>query len=338
MGTLAYSELEDSVLHFDEKVKAGMTVDDQIKVITACHELFNRPKSYLGNGNSFYDMQPLEILLATSTRIWQLYDPQTIAKMPYTQAALLAYAGAHCEETPHIYTRILDVSDILSAEIRALFCVSRMMKCYGWTQTHRFFAQKFKLMTLQSFANGIPAPVYPPAFCRKNFYKNYSPSYGSKLPSALREAVAFDDPSRFGIALTMCNKQLSKNLLLYLIDESAKNILSKNINAIKQHLSFEEVVLYCASSLNPDIAVPLLDAIESAASGTIKNTVDIFGNNALWYLFYRTGHFGQALGDAEPIRTALLAAGCDPLQMNCLDLNYAAMEKAHRSLQQLAHS
>lgn len=84
-----------------------------------------------------------------------------------------------------------------------------------------------------------------------------------------------------------------------------------------------------------------MTAIERNEPGTIRNVKDIFGNNALWYTFYRTTNlnFYQSISakeDFEAISRFLLDNGVSPDAANCLDLTYSSMRKAQTTLSKIA--
>lgn len=152
------------------------------------------------------------------------------------------------------------------------------------------------------------------------------------------DSIAADNPAQFSIMLTMSNRQLSKKLLLHLINASAINILLGNFDAVARFLPIDVLTFYCASSLDQHLAVPLLKQIEKSIPGTLRNTQDIFGNNALWYLLYHewnsAGHpwHNERVASIESIEALLLKYGCDPDQPNCLDLTYSSIRTAQKEL------
>ena len=84
-----------------------------------------------------------------------------------------------------------------------------------------------------------------------------------------------------------------------------------------------------------------MTAIEGKEPGTIKNAKDIFGNNALWYTFYRSTNLNfyqstSAKEDFESISRFLLDNGVSPDAANCLDLTYSSMRKAQTTLSKIA--
>ena len=93
-----------------------------------------------------------------------------------------------------------------------------------------------------------------------------------------------------------------------------------------------------ASSLDQHLAVPLLKQIEKSIPGTLRNTQDIFGNNALWYLLYHDGNsaghpwHNERVASIESIEALLLKYGCDPDQPNCFDLTYSSIKTAQKEL------
>ena len=80
--------------------------------------------------------------------------------------------------------------------------------------------------------------------------------------------------------------------------------------------------------------------IDKSVPGTLRDARDIFGNNALWYLFYREGTGSRSWDDAAAPATAsiealLLEHGCDPDRPNCLELTYNVVKTARKALRDM---
>ena len=129
--------------------------------------------------------------------------------------------------------------------------------------------------------SGENDPLYPKTFSQRRFYRNFSSSYESQLPQKLAESINSDNVAQFNITLPLCNRQLSKNLVLHLLLRGVINILKAYLSAIDRFLSLEKTVLFCASSVPEPVATHLLSAIENATPDCMKKASDIFGNNTL---------------------------------------------------------
>lgn len=332
-------EIIEFVMNFDKVTAVKMPPQKQVKFIAEHLETFKRDILFERQIHStFGDM--LTTLFRTSYRIWNLYRPDFLATIPYEHQALLAEIGSNYHETSAIYGLILNSHDILPPESRALFCASRM-NGWQWPREKRFFAAEYNLMCLRNQDNGIASPGYPTTFCRHDFYQKYPSSFAEKVPQTIRDAVESDNCAQFGIALSLCNRQLSKNVLLYVLANHATNILAANLSSLKRYLPLDSLILYCASSIDVPAAIPLMTAIERNEPSTIRNAKDIFGNNALWYTFYRTTNlnFYQSISakeDFESISRFLLDNGVSPDEANCLDLTYSSMRKAQMALSKIA--
>lgn len=332
-------EIIEFVTNYDKVTAVKMPPQKQVKFIVEHLETFKSDiLSERQIHSTFGDM--LTTLFRTSYRIWNLYRPDFLATIPYEHQALLAEIGTNYHETSAIYGLIINSHDILPPESRALFCASRM-NGWQWPREKRFFSSKYNLMCLRNQDDRIATPEYPPAFCRHDFYQKYPSSFAEKIPQTIRDAVEADNLAHFGIALTLCCRQISKNLLLYALANNATNILIANLSLLKRYLPLDSLVLYCASSIDVSTAIPLMTAIEEIESGAIRNAKDIFSNNALWYTFYRSTNlnFYQSISqkeDLESISRFLLDNGVSPDAANCLDLTYSSMRKAQTTLSKIA--
>ena len=334
IGKMEQEEIFDLVLHYDERVNGGLSTEDQIAFLTHYHQELGYDYDLIRNpaNNRVCRFNPRDTLFRYSNQIWILYAPYNIIKVSLTGQAVLAQIGRDYPEAPSTYATIISSTATLPPETRALFCAARM-NGFAWNESSRFFYETYQLLDLRAQKLNLKRPEYPRAFCPKRFYRALHPSYVDALPDALRKAIGEDVPPRFSITLSICNKKLSSNLFLYLIRNEAKNILLANLQALKQFIPFTDLVLFSASSLHPRLALPLLNAMEAAEPGVIRNAADIFGNNALWYLLYRKANTWNDPGDGKPIEKALLESGCDPNQPNCLKLSYSDIVKAKEVLQ-----
>lgn len=327
----------DLIVHYDEAVNAGMSVADQVDFLTSNYKLLGETCGIYRdpiNRNVITNFRPLQFLFASTSHIWALYDPGVLKTLPYDRQVILAQIGSHHYETRFVYTKIVN-STTLPLKTRALFCAARMDGSV-WTEQPKFFENYYRFLCLGKQLHGEPEPDYPTTFSPRHFYRNLSPYYESHLPQKLAEAINSDNVAQFSIALALCNRQLSKNLILHLLRQQAINILTANLTAIDKFLSFEKTILFCASSVHEPVATSLLSAIESAAPDSIRNASDIFGNNALWYLFYREGsNRFSAPKQEKSIETLLIDAGCDPHHLNCIGLDYAATAAARQQLQRV---
>ena len=162
-------------------------------------------------------------------------------------------------------------------------------------------------------------------------------TFGDMLTTLFRTSYRIWNLYRPGFLATI---QYGHQALLAEIGH-ATNILIANISSLKRYLTLDSLVLYCVSSIDVPTAIPLMTAIEEKEPGTIKNAKDIFGNNALWYTFYRTTNLNfyqstSANEYFEALSRFLLDNGVSPDAANCLDLTYSSMRKAQIVLSKIA--
>lgn len=341
---LSIDEAVKTVLCFDNLVREGMTTKEQIDFLIDNHAQLDEDYSIGGEKRTvllsdgrYHTFRPLSTLFDSSAFVWDIYRPENLVDLTTQQLATLARIHDTRSDIPVQYQTIVEATHILPRTARAIFCAIQM-RGYRWTEDRRIFANRYKQMYYQAFTNGNPLPEYPRGFCKRRFYDKFSSSYASKLPQTLIDSIAADNPAQFSIMLTMSNRQLSKNLLLHLMNASAINILLGNFDAVARFLPIDALTFYCASSLDQHLAVPLLKQIEKSIPGTLRNTQDIFGNNALWYLLYHEGNlaghpwYNKRVASIATIEALLLEYGCDPDLPNCLDLTYNSIRAAQKEL------
>lgn len=338
MDSYSQEEIIDFVLNFDKVTAVRMAFKDQVEFIVThfdeLHDICIKRTEY------FFPQNMLKTLFKTSCRIWNLYRPEFLSTIPYEHQAILAEIGTAYDKTSDIYGLIQNSPDILRPESRALFCAARM-RGYRWQDEQPLFSTEYTLMCLRNQERGVACPEYPSALRHNSFYKRFPSSFAANLPLTLVDAIEADNIAQFAIALSLCNRQLSKNLLLYALANHATNILIANLTSLKRNLPSDSLILHCASSVEVSTAIPLLAAIEKEEPGIIKNTKDIFGNNALWYIFSRhTDIHNQSDSeneDAERLERFLLSVGVSPDAPNCLELTYSSMRKAQVALSRISN-
>ena len=341
---LSIDDAVKTVLSFDNLVREGMTTSEQIGFLIDNHAQLDEDYSIGGEKRTvllsdgrYHTFRPLSTLFDSSAFAWNIYRPENLVDLTIQQLATLARIHDSRSDIPVQYQTIVEATHILPRAARALFCAIQM-RGFLWTEDRRIFANRYKQKYYLALTNGKPLPEYPSGFCKRRFYGKFSSSYASKLPQTLIDAIAADNPAQFSIMLTMSNRQLSKNLLLHLINAGAINILLGNFDAVARFLPIDTLTFYCASSLDQHLAVPLLKQIEKVIPGTLRNAQDIFGNNALWYLLYQEGNSADHTGrnyrvsSSESIEALLLEHGCNPNQANCLDLTYNSIRVAQKEL------
>ena len=364
---LSQTEAIETAFDFNNRIKRGMTISEQIDFLVDNFFVLNdlywdvvkagradgwcpvRRPCRLGE----HAFSPTKILFQTAPLVWDVYRPENLVGLSPRQLAALAILGASIWNTApgdfaymnygyvERYRALVGASHILPPETRAFFFAGKLE---GWNiMVHQcYFDAEFQRLALIAEMHGKPGPRHPRGFNKRTFYKSFdfSPSCGSKLPPKLQEAIAADDPVRFGNALATHKRNPSKEMIINLVYKNAVHILLSNFGAVKRHVPLDELAFFCVSSLSRDMALPLLGRIEMSRPGTIRDTTDVFGNNLLWYVFFRKENFGHVhLIDgnkaAVPIESFLLEHGCDPDHFNCLELSYNAVKAARKELAKL---
>ncbi len=355
---LAKEEAVKIALDFDNHVRRGMTIAAQIDFLVDNYGTLSGDYKIQKPGTVDDDMQngwnggrsrfrPLGILFTISNLVWEVYRPENLVGLSPRHLTTLSNIGSGSWPSGlyYLFTKrfqtIVAASHILSPIVRAFFCAVRLSG-WDWRGNRHFFGAEFERLALLSEMSGEPRPEFPRCLTQRSFFGKTSLSFGLQLPLALQAAISTDNPARFGITMTMCNKQLSKNLLLHLFRMEAINIILANFDVVKRHIPLDELALFCASSLNLPMALPLLAEIEKSAPGTLRDARDIFGNNALWYLLYSSEKGYSYSSDDEDatdipkIEALLLEHGCDPDLPNCLELAYNTVKAARKELATIA--
>lgn len=80
------------------------------------------------------------------------------------------------------------------------------------------------------------------------------------------------------------------------------------------------------TEIGANATIPLVALLEKENPGLVKNSIDAFGHDALWYTLYQRDRFNRATEAArramDPLDRTLIEFGCDPDRANDLGLSY----------------
>jgi hypothetical protein len=88
----------------------------------------------------------------------------------------------------------------------------------------------------------------------------------------------------------------------------------------------QQLLFYVCANWNNDDTIPFIAMLEKDNPGLVKNTMDAFGHDALWYTLYQRDRFNRATTAArhalDPLDQTLIEFGCDPDRPNSIGLSY----------------
>ena len=165
-----------------------------------------------------------------------------------------------------------------------------------------------------------------------NTFTNYDFIFGNYEPPERMKSIPIDDPSTFRISMDISGRRMSKNVLLYLIQNNAETTicdLLQTSDSIERIYSPAELLFLASAKLPDALAIKFINILESKHPGVCEKARDLYGNNALWYTLYRVisrtpGNHDDYKNPKE-VAQALLAHRCDPDHHNCLQLSYASI-------------
>ena len=103
-------------------------------------------------------------------------------------------------------------------------------------------------------------------------------------------------------------------------------LLFSNNKVFKRLLSPQQLLFYVCANWNNDETIPFVTLLEKENPGLVKNSLDAFGHDALWYTLYQRDCFGYATLAARrkmtPLDKTLIKLGCDPKRQNFIGLSY----------------
>ena len=144
-----------------------------------------------------------------------------------------------------------------------------------------------------------------------------------KISSELQSALDEDNVPLFEMRRNLEGRRMCFSLLMRIINGGKWSIvkhLVANDGIPKDVMTVEELCCYCMAWFNEELGWPLLEAIEEARPGFLKNVHDFLGRNLLWYAVFNDN---IAWFQKDCILTSfLLEAGCDPDNQNQLGLSW----------------
>ncbi len=144
------------------------------------------------------------------------------------------------------------------------------------------------------------------------------------------EAIQNDSPASLLMPLDIDGRPLLRKYVLVALMKKAVNIItylySDKNKMLNKLLSPKQLLFYVCANWNNDETVPLVTLLEETNPGLVKNSLDVFGHDALWYTLYQRDRFGRATKAARSnndlLDKTLIELGCDPKRQNSLGLSY----------------
>lgn len=155
----------------------------------------------------------------------------------------------------------------------------------------------------------------------------FSPWHNIKIKFSdnLINAVNSDSIPAFEMHRQMSNKRISGSLLGLIFSRKAKNILGHISGTLQKSPliggSLDHLLAGITGTFRPDIAVALLEGLESANPGCLKAFRDRWGRNLLWYTISNNWRHPKYKLDTTVIKF-LLQKGCDPTEKNVLNQTF----------------
>ena len=164
-----------------------------------------------------------------------------------------------------------------------------------------------------------------PQFFRGDIVKQFKTDAEKKA----MEAIEKDSPSGLLMPLSIEGRNLPVKYAQAALAKNALKIvtyLSCNNPAFFKFITPRQLLFYVCANWNNDETIPLVALLEKENPGLVKDSVDVFGHDALWYTLYQRDRFNRATDAAkralDPLDRTLIELGCDPDRTNDLGLSY----------------
>ena len=143
------------------------------------------------------------------------------------------------------------------------------------------------------------------------------------------EAIEKDSPSALLMPLSIEGRRLPAKYAQAALMKSAIKIVTYlfcNNPVFAKLLSPRQLLFYVCANWNNDATIPFVALLEKENPGLVKNSIDAFGHDALWYTLYQRDRLNRATKAAkramDPLDKTLIEYGCDPDRTNDLGLSY----------------
>ena len=143
------------------------------------------------------------------------------------------------------------------------------------------------------------------------------------------EAIGKDSPSGLLMPLSIEGRNLPAKYAQAALLKNAIRIVTYlfcNNPAFSKFIPPRQLLFYVCANWNNDETIPLVALLEKENPGLVKNSIDAFGHDALWYTLYQRDRFNRATEAAkramDPLDRTLIEFGCDPDRANDLGLSY----------------
>ena len=164
----------------------------------------------------------------------------------------------------------------------------------------------------------------------KQFFDKVSRYLNGRADREALEAIKEDSPSALLMPLDFEGRRVPKRYVLAALAKKAVNIItylvSKRKKEIVRLFSPKQLLFYACANWNDDDTIPFVELLERDNPGLVKNSLDAFGHDALWYTLYQRDRFNRATPAARrkmtPLARMLIELGCDPNRQNSIGLSY----------------
>lgn len=143
------------------------------------------------------------------------------------------------------------------------------------------------------------------------------------------EAIEKDSPSGLLMPLSIEGRNLPAKYAQAALMKNAIKIVTYlfcNNSSFAKLITPRQLLFYICANWNNDETIPLVAVLEKENPGLVKNSIDAFGHDALWYTLYQRDRFNRATEAAkramDPLDRTLIEFGCDPDHTNDLGLSY----------------
>ena len=165
----------------------------------------------------------------------------------------------------------------------------------------------------------------PQLFFRTDVLKQFKTDAEKKA----LEAIDKDSPSGLLMPLSIEGRNLPAKYAQAALMKNAVRIVTYlfcNNSSFAKMITPRQLLFYVCANWNNDETIPLVAVLEKENPGLVKDSIDAFGHDALWYTLYQRDRFNRATEAAkramDPLDRTLIEFGCDPNRTNDLGLSY----------------
>lgn len=319
---------QDITAELDRMLAAGASAAELAEAVGKLHRLGQSPlAAQRGNCAKLLDVE--------TARKWPEEHAEAFAAFVMNMPCIPLPASYPCGQKELFIAEALGDSGV-SKELRIHFWRTLVMEgykfpCYTGREWKEIPLALYDIPNVRAWICQTKQPGWEDVRCSDPVFFGTDPrnSFTKEPEKKALEAIAKDSPSALLMPLSIEGRELpAKYAQAAMASRAIKTAtyLYSNDKKFSRLFTARQLLFYVCANWNDDDTIPFVAMLEKDNPGLVKNTLDAFGHDALWYTLYQRDRFNRATLAArralDPLDRALIEFGCDPERPNSVGLSY----------------